>query len=256
MPLGPAASYLVQYNGQQLPGYAQSEGDDSTQSIASHAAAYFDGSPLSEYLGLANKQLSITMKLWEPDYTTAKTAMLKARTILRSKRSGFAPLYVGFTDRHYEALVKNIPYTKEAGSSTRILTYDIEFETKPWMVSDYQLDTGVIGTGSPYTFSTATFGRTLESGGWTPTLLNLTGTNITVSGYDQFGNFTGFISVSGTVSNLEIDSEAYTTSSGGFGNYNAWMKWVDYQTWIGTGTSYLYITGASSIRVRYRDRWY
>jgi len=255
MPLGPAAQYLVKYNGQVLPGYAQSEGDDSQQSIASHSAPYFDGSPLSEYLGLANKQLNVTMKLWEPTYTTAKIAMLKARTILRSKRSGFASLYVGFTDRHYNALVKNVSYQKEAGTSTKIIDYDIEFETTPYMISDYSYDSGEIGTGSPYTFSTTTFGRTIESGGWTPTILNLTGTNITVSGYDTFGNFTGFISVSGAVTGLEVDTDKFTAIVGST-NYNGSMYWKDYQMWVGTGNTSFYVTGASSFRVRYNDRWY
>ena len=254
MPLGPAASYLVKYNGTQLPGYAQSEGDDSQQNISSFSAPYFDGSPLSEYLGLANKALTITMKLWEPDYMTSKIAFLKARTILRSRRTGFSRLYVGFTDRHYDALTKNITYTKEAGSSPRILDYSIEFETKPWMVGDYQNDSGVIG-GSPTSFSTLTFGRTIESGGWTPTLLNITGTNVTVSGYDTYGNFTGFISVSGSVTDLLVDSEAYTATIGGV-NKNIHMKWVDYQMWVGTSTTTFAITGATSFRIRYNDRWY
>ena len=110
----------------------------------------------------------------------------------------------------------------------------------------------VSGTGTVTTDST---GRTFANGGWTPAKLVLSGTNITVSGYTDMGDFTGFVSVSGTVSSLEIDAVTYTAELSGV-NYNSGMKNPDYAIYVGPGKTTFVITGASSCRIEWHDRWY
>jgi len=249
MPLGPAQGYLVKYNNFVLPGYCQDESFDSSMRIADYYGPYADGS-LSEYVGLQNKRISLTMKVWEPDYETCKTEVEKAATYLRSKRTGFAPLYVKFSDKHYEALTDSIKTEKVAGTSVRTLEYLVDFEARPWLISDavYTLTgTGLIDTDQ--------VSRDITHGGWSPTKITVTGTNVTVSGYTSTGDFSGFVSVSGAVTSLIIDSDTFTATIGGV-NKNSLMLWADYRTYVGTGKTYFNITGASSCSIQYNNRWY
>lgn len=248
MGIGPAPQYLVKFNNYTPPGYAQNESFDSTMNITQHYGAYIDGS-LSEQTGLANKVLTLSMKIWDTDYLVAKTQVEQAATMLRSKR-GFAPLYVQFSDKHYDALVKTVKTQKQAGTSVRILDYDIEFECRPWLIDDSTKT--LTGTG---TIDTDQVGRTIDDGGWTPTVLTVTGTNVTVSGYTATGQFTGFISVSGSVTNLVVDTEAFTATIGGV-NANGQMLSTDYQLFVGPERTYFDIQGASSCTIQYNDRWY
>src|SRR5574339_1242920 len=228
MGLGPSQSYLCKYNDHILPGYVQDESFDSTMNIASHYGAYLDGSN-SEQTGLSNKSISVTLKVWEQDYLTCKEQVRLAATMLRSNKQGFAPLYIQRADRHYEAMVKTIRLDKAAGTSVRTLDYGVDFECRPWLISDTTYT--VSGTG------TVTITRDLEAdGGWTPTRMLLSGTNITVSGYTAAGDFAGYVSVSGAVSNLYLDSEAYTATIGGV-NKNNLIKWIDYRTYVGPGNT-------------------
>lgn len=247
MPLGPAQQYLAEYNGQQLPGYVQNESFDSQLNIAQHYGAYIDGSP-SEDTGLANKVLNLTLKVWEQDYLTCKQQVDYAATILRSKRNGWAPLHVQYSDKHYDAMVKNISISKEAGTSVRTLDYSIEFECRPWLIGE-----------SLHTFSGSsplvTTGRTISNGGWSPTIITVTGSNIDIVGVDSLGETTGHITINGSVTNLVIDTEAFTAVDDG-GNKNAQMTTADYRMYVGTGETTYTFTGASSIEVKYYDRWH
>ena len=249
MPIGPSQSYLAQYNGQVLPGYVQFEDFTDGMNIAEHYATYADGSN-SEYTGLQNKMLSLRLKVWECDYATAKEEVRKAATILRSKRSGFAPLYIQNSDRYYQALTRTVRMEKTAGESVKMLEYEVQFECKPWYysVSGYTLT----GTG---TINTDQVGRTISDGGWTPARVTVTGTNVTISGYTETGDFTGFISISGAVTNFMIDSEAFTATLGG-NNANHYMKWPDYRLLVGPGKTFFTSTGASSVTIEYNNRWY
>lgn len=244
----PAQQYLVRYNTYQLPGYCQTESFDSTMSIVQHPAAYVDGSA-SEMTGLANKNLNLTMKVWQGDYLSAKTEVELAATMLRSNRSGFSPLYVQYTNRHYDALVKTITTQKQVGSSVRTLDYDIAFECRPWLIDD-SLKT-ITGTG---TINTDQVTRTIADGGWTSTVLTISGTNVTVSGYTDSGMFTGYISTTGAVSNLIVDSSAFTATIGGI-NANNQMVNTDYRLYVGPERTNFAITGASSATITYNNRW-
>lgn len=247
MPLGPSQSYLVQYNSYQLPGYAQGEMMDSTMGIASHPAPYADGS-LSEQTGLENKVMELTMKVWEPDYQSCKQQVENAASMLHSKRHGFAPLYVQYTDRYYEAMTKTVKIEKVAGTSVRTLEYVVDFECKPWLTS-------VSGHTITGTTTVTTTGRTISDGGWTPTIITVTGTNVTISGYTDTGDFTGFISISGAVTGMVIDSSTYESTIGG-NNANDRHYWADYQMYVGPGVTNFAVTGASSCSITYYDRWY
>jgi len=249
VPLGPSANYLINYNSYVLPGYAQSESFDSAMNIAQHYAPYGDGSE-SEQTGLQNKILSLTMKVWEQDYLTVKDQIELAATMVRSKRDGFAPLYVQRSDKYYEAMTTSIKVEKSVPSSVRIGEYQLQFECKPWLVSTsgYTLT----GTG---TVTTDTVARTIADGGWTPTTITVTGTNVTISGYTAAGDFAGFISISGAVSSLIIDSDAFTATQGGV-NKNNVMKWADYRMYVGPEKTTFVTTGASSMTINYHNRWY
>ena len=249
MPIGPSQSYLAEYNSYVLPGYVQDESFESSMNIANHEATYADGSE-SEYIGLQNKVLSLTLKVWECDYLTVKNEVQKAATYLRSKRKGFAPLRVQYSDRYYEALVQRISLSKTAGTSVKTGDYQVNFECRPWLTSysGYTLT----GTGS---ITTDQVGRTIEDGGWTPTRITVTGTNVTISGYTDDGQFAGFVSISGAVTGMVIDSNAFTATIGGV-NANDRMKWADYRTYVGPGRTTFVTTGASSMTVQYNNRWY
>lgn len=247
MPLGPAQSYLVKYNSYTLPGYAQQESFDSSMNIASHPAAYADGS-LSENTGLENKLISLTLKVWEPDYISCKKEVAKAATMLYSKKDGFAPLYIQYSDRYYQAMTSKIEEGKVAGNSVRTLDYTVNWLCKPWLTS-------ISGHTFSGTTTITTTGRTIEDGGWTPTVITVTGTNVTISGYTATGDFTGFISISGAVTGMIIDTENFESTIGG-NNANDRHYWVDYQMKVGPGVTNFDVTGASSCSITYYDRWY
>jgi hypothetical protein len=249
MPLGPAQEYVVTYNGFQLPGYAQSENDPSEMGIVDHYAFGWDGS-ISQYAGLTNKNYTMEFLVWEPTYRACKDQYYTATTILRSRRDGFAPLYVDYTDRYLEATVKSITYSQQASESKRILRYSVEFDCRPWMLSTTEHT--INGAGN---INTDSVSRTISNGGWSPAYTVVSGTNITISGYTDTESFTGYVSISGAVSSFIIDTEASTTSFNGETG-DGYMKWKDYGVWVGPGKTYWAVTGASSISVTYRDRWY
>lgn len=249
MPLGPSQSYLAKYNSRVLPGYVQNESFDSTMNLAAHYGAYIDGSN-SEQTGLGNKQLNVTLKVWEQDYISCKQQVELAATMLRSERRLFAPLYLQYTDRYYQAVVKTVRADKTVGGSVRTLDYSVEFECKPWLtsVSGYTL------TGTTL-LDTDDVGRTISNGGWTPATVTVTGTNVTVSGYTSTGDFAGYFSVAGAVTNLVVNTEDYTAEIGGV-NSNAIMNTIDYQVFVGPERTFFEVTGASAVTIQYHDRWY
>lgn len=249
MPLGPSQQYLAQYNTYQLPGYVQGESFDSSENIAQHPAAYADGSE-SEYTGLQNKLLSLRLKVWEQDYLTCKEQVQLAATMLRSKKNGFAPLFVQYTDRYYDAMTQSIKLQKDVPSSVRTLEYDVQFECKPWLTRT----TSHTLSGTTL-LDTDDVSRTIADGGWTPTIITMTGTNITLSGYTATGDFAGFISVSGSVTNLVVNTEEYTATIG-VNNANDQMLWADYRVHVGPGQTLFSVTGASDVEIVYSDRWY
>lgn len=250
MPLGPDAQYLCQYNDYVLPGYVQNETFDSIMSIASRSVPYADGA-FSEYLGLENKQLTVRLKVWEQNFLTCKDQVELAATYLRSKKDGYGTLYVGYDDRHYDAMTKSIKLENTAGRAVRIMEYDVVFEARPWLISNTTLTISG-GTG---TLTTDSVSRDINDGGWTPANLLLTGTNITVSGYTDTEPFTGYLSVTGAVTNLYIDSENYTATIAGVNN-NDKMLWVDYQIMVGPEKTYFVVTGATNCIITYNNRWY
>jgi hypothetical protein len=247
---GPAPQYLAKFDGHVLPGYVQSESFDSELNIADHYAAYIDGS-ISEDTGLANKAVSIRFKVWEDDYLSCKEQIQLAATMLRSVRNKFAPLYVGYTDRHYMAMTKSINMAKSAGESVKLAEYDVAFECKPWIIGD-TLRT-LTGTG---TISTDQVNRDIYNGSTTPTVVTITGSNVTISGYTETGDFTGYFAVSGDVIDLVVNSENFTAYTASGTNMNESMLTVDYQLHVGVGKTNFLITGASDCTIEYYDRWY
>lgn len=251
MPIGPAQSYLAKYNNHVLPGYVQHESFPSEIGIADHYAPFADGSE-SETTGLQNKLISLTLKVWEQDYLTCKTQVRQAATMLRSKKNGFANLYIQHSDRHYEAMTQNIRIEKTAGESVKTLEYQVDFHCKPWLINDNQSSIGG-AISSPTTLTTT--GRTLDDGGWTPTRITVTGTNVTISGYTQNNDFAGYVSISGAVTGMIIDSDEFTATIGGV-NKNNLMRWIDYRTYVGPEVTNFYVTGATNCTIAWYNRWY
>ena len=243
----PAQSYLVKYNGFVLPGYLQEETMSSVLNIGNHQSLFADAS-LSESLGLNNKDLSLRLKLWECSYSEAKEQAQLAATYLRTDRDSFSPLFIQRPDRYYEALTKNVSTQKEVGSSLNLREYTVDFEAKPWVTSS-TINT-LNGTGT-----VSTTGRQFTDGGWTPTTVTVTGTNVTISGYTDLGSYTGFMSINGSVTNMVVNSNTMSSTIGGV-NANDKMLWADYSLYVGPGVTNFQINGASSCSIAYQNRWY
>lgn len=249
MSLGPPQQYIVTYNGQQLPGYAQSEDDPTEATLVDNYAYGWDGS-LTEYAGLTNKALQMKFRIWDVDYRTVKNQYHLATTILRSRRKGTANLFVDYTDRYFSASVKTVSYSQDVSMNRKILDYSVEFDCLPWMTST----SGYILTGTG-NIDTDQKGRTFSDGGWTPTTIIVSGTNVTISGYTPT-EFTGFISISGAVTNFTIDSTNFTSTTASGATGDGLMYWSDYQMWVGPGKTSFATTGVSAITVKYNNRWY
>lgn len=241
------AGYLVKYNNYILPGYLQSEALISEEGIYTTEVDKYDFSTFSEYTGLRNKIVEIELLVVDSTYGAAKEQIQKASTMLRSSREDFVRLTLKRPDRYYLALTKSISTGQTAGRGEDKARYKVTFESKPWVygITRYEL-TGPIDTDN--------VARTLSNGTWSPAVVRVTGTNITVSGYTDTGDFTGFISVAGTVSDLVIDSESYTATMDGV-NRNNLMNNLDYQIYIGPGRTRFATTGITNISVEYEDRW-
>ena len=249
MPLGPSQQYLCKYNNYVLPGYVQNESFDSMMNIASHYGAYIDGSP-SEETGLQNKALSVTLKVWETDYLSCKDQINLASTYLRSKRGSFASLYLQHTDKHYDAFVKSIQMSKDAGTSPKIAEYQVEFECRPWLIGET-----LHSLSGTTTVTTDDVSRTIANGGWTPTIVTVTGTNVVISGITEDGQSTGGFTIDGAVTDLVVDTEAFTAKMGST-NKNDAMITKDYRLYVGPGKTTFTIANASSCVIEYYDRWY
>lgn len=248
----PTPKYLAKYNGYVLPGYVQEESINSPVGISDHPSIYSDAS-LSEYTGLANRTLSVRLKVWDDTFDIVRNRIQTAATYLRENKQDFVPLYLQYTDRHYQAMTQKIQTPKEVGSSLRLRDYTVDFEIKPYLYGEV-INT-MTGTSQ---ITTDAVTRTFSNGTWTPAGLILSGTNITVSGYTDT-EFTGFLSIDGAVSSLYIDSENYTATivgSGGSSN-NALNRviWADFAIYVGPGKTTFDITGATSCTISYSDRW-
>lgn len=254
--MGPAQEYLCQYNGYVLPGYVQSEGFDSVMNLADHYAPYIDGSLYTEEMGLSNKTLAVTLKVWETDYLTCKQQVEYASTILRSMRSNWAPLYLQYADKYYDAMVKSIRVTKQAGISYRTLDYEVEFECKPWLIGTTQYSLSGSGSGDINTDSATPSARTLDNGGWTPTIVTYTGGAATgLYGTGMNGQSTGAFVVENSVNTLIVNTEAFTATISG-NNANADMFTKDYRLYVGPGLTTFTLNSVGSVNITWYDRWY
>lgn len=202
-------------------------------------ATYEDGT-LAQYLGLENKHVTLQMKTVGATYLANKLQVSKAATLVRTSRT-FTKLYIQYTDRYFEALTSKISMENTAKTS-RTLDYTVEFETKPWLISDYI--TTITGAGTM-----STVGRTTLDGGWAPAYVIISGTDVTVSGYTQTGQFAGHITISGSVTNFAINSETYTSTDNTVVN-------PDFALYVGPGVTTYDISNASSVTISWRNRWY
>lgn len=238
--------YLIKYNNYQLPGYAQQEVIDSSINLAT-AGTPFGDTGFSAYTGLENKLLSLTILVLGNTYLECKNQIELAATELRSQPKTFAPLYVQNYSKHYDAWVRTIKFDADTGTN-RSATYAIDFVCKPWLYSDIQ--TTISGLSL-----VETTGRDIYNGGWTPVNLRLSGSNITVSGYTATGDFTGFLSVSGGVTGLSVNTEAYTVEMAGLNRADL-VRNDDFKMFVGPGVTYFQVTGATTCEISYHDRWY
>lgn len=251
MGLGPAAQYLVKYNGHVLPGYAQSEQFDNGVTLVDHNSPRTH-TPLTEYGGEIPKGIQIKMKVWEKDYFSCKEQIQLAATYLRSTRGDYSPLYIQYTDRHYNAKTETITTQKEAGVSVRTADYDVTFKALPWIEADY---TTTLSGGSG-TLTTDAVGRTTASGTYSPVTLLLVGTNVTVSGFTDTGEFCGYLKIDGATVGTIVDSENYNAFDINGVNMNGQMlTHVDYAMYVGPGKTNFVITGATQALLSWNDRW-
>lgn len=239
-------TYLVQFNGYAVPGYLQEEVFDSIENIQTYNTVYADNST-TDSLGLANKQITLKEKLIGENYLDVKNQAQRAAAILNSTRR-FARLYIQTVDKYYLAMTKNVSFDQNASATGKILEYSVEFEAKPW-----QFDTitqTLTGSGT-----LTTPGRTIYDGGWTPTTVRVTGTDVTISGFTENGDFAGYISVSGDVTDLIVDTEASSATIAGFNRSDVILN-LDYWLYVGEGITTFEVTGASDCEITWVNRWY
>lgn len=242
----PPPEYIVVFNGFQLFGYAQSESVKTEMQDDDLMGFDWDGSE-TQQSNLTNPILSMDFLIYTVGWRKAKDQLHHTERILLSSRDERKPLYVDYTDRHYLASFKTIKYQKDITGSRNTLPYTVEFEIDPQMVADNPRI--ITGAGT-----IVTTGRTFANGGWTPTILTVTGTDVTVSGYTDT-EFTGFVSASGVVAGLVIDTASMTAEMAG-NNAVGLLKSVNFELFVGPGETTFEVTGASSISIKYFDRWY
>jgi hypothetical protein len=245
----PAQQYIARYNGYRLPGYVQDQSWSADNTVDSKYGNY-DGSAIGEYTGQANVILTVKMKVIGDTYRINKDQVQMAGTILRTNNKQFVPLYVQRNDRYWEALAKTISYQTEAAASNKSLEYIVTFECRPWLTST--TTTILKGTGL---LDTDQVGRTILNGGWTPAVITVVGTNITVSGYTANGDFTGYIEIPSTVSGMTINTLDYTARMDGK-NRNDLINNLDYELFVGPSKTYFEVDGATDCTIQYNDRWY
>jgi hypothetical protein len=239
------AGKLVKYGKYFLPGYLNTAAVGSPLEITIDGITYKENS--LEVNGLQNKTLTLRLQVVDETYLAAKEQVQLASTMLRHARS-YQTLTVMDTSKYYLAQTKSINLAQEAGTSERSAFYDVAFECRPWLYSQqvYSL------TGTT-TLDTNTVGRTLADGINTPATLRLSGTDVTVSGYTESGEFMGYISVQGTVNNLVVDSEIYAATINDISVED--LLNTEYQVFVGVGRTLFDVTGATDCEITYRNRW-
>lgn len=240
------AGSLVKYNGIVLPGYLQEENIENNMRMNITGTIY--GETYSEYIGLENKILSLRMKVVADTYAGAKEKVFLASTILRSNRADWTKLAVINPSVYYLAKTQSISTQQTAGKNERFIDYEVKFECLPWKYGEIYSLTGTT------LIDTNDVSRNLGNGTWTPAIIIATGNNITISGYTDSGEFTGFIGLSGAVNNITIDSETYAVTMGGE-NRSDLLTTMDNKLLVAPGRTKFAITGATSCEIIYQDRW-
>lgn len=238
-------TFIIKYNNYNLPGYAQKEADDSTESIFTSYTPYIQKSS-SELTGLVNKGLSLNMLVWESSYALCKAQVKRAVNFLRTAKT-FKKLYVGNLNDYYLAIPTEISIEKSVPASPRTLAYEVTFNCKPWVYSNdlYQF------TG---TEEVVTTGRTLLDGTWTPVRLMVTGEDIIIRGITETGLETGLIEISGFAESLLIDSEEHTAFMSGVSRLDMITN-KDFYLYVGPGVTTFTITGATNCIIQFQNRW-
>lgn len=278
-------TYIVKYNGYQLPGFLQNESLGSDMTTVEHSAQYADGQTV-EYTGLQNKSMSLTFRVWETDYATCKEQVQQAASIIRTARDTWAVLTINSTTRQYLAMATSIKMDKSVGSSPKILDYQVDFKCQPWLMSN---STYIIASGfrtdndaltayneiSPaYSYrmasgdwggyegivqddadSTSIHVRDITHGGWSPLDISLSGVRhgATIRAY-QIDPVTGpteynTVTISGAHTWITLGSSDF---SGDF----AYVDQVDFRTYAAPGPFYIVVSGVSHADIRYQNRWY
>jgi len=252
----PAAQFLVQYNSYTLPGYAQGESFEDAVQITDYAAPYtYD--PISENMGTNPKNLTVSMLVMDDSYYLCREQIQTAATYLKSRRRGYADLYVGYTDRYYQAIPVSLKYAKDVKENYRTSKYDVVFKAKPYLLS--AITHTISSSIGNELITTDVVSRTTADGTYSPCIITITGADlITISGYTETGDFCGFLSFSGyndSESTFTIDSSNYTTVDESGKNQNTRQLYVDYALFVGTGKTYFEISGEGQIDITWNDRW-
>lgn len=242
--------YVVIYDNFQLAGYPQSESIMTTVNLADLEAFEWDGAT-TQNIGLSNFTLSITFAIYDvAGWHSAKTQYLLTRSRLLSSQGDYRALNIDGHEGSYRAQIKSVNYSKDVTTNRRLLEYTVEFECQPWAISEIPRSLASFSSGI---LTTDDVNRTINDGTWTPTIINLTGTNVTVSGYTDTES-TGYISVSGYVSGMIIDSEQATVTVFD-GNGEPYLYSVDPQMYVGVGKTSFETTGVDNITISYKNRW-
>lgn len=229
---------LVVFNKYILPGYFIEEDITSSTRVNIVGIPYKD-EPFMEMEGLENKSIHIKMLVVESTYKLNKEQLFLATTMLRSNRDGWSTLTTFTNNYYYLVKTRSVDFNQPATAHRS--EYEVTFEAKPWRYGSEHTLTGTTQ------ITTNQVGRTLNDGTWTPAAITVTGTNVTISGYTAT-NQTGYVTISGTVNNLIIDTDNY------YSNRNDLLN-PDYSLYIGPGPTTFDIIGATACVIKYRNRW-
>ncbi len=153
----PVASpvYIVTYDGDQLPGYVQS--DDRPIALRTARDNYFGRDTFtSAYSGAAPRDISLTF--WLTSTAGSNVSGLvelenvmdqyRAALVILTREPGLKQLIINDTDRYYEAQVDDVSMPLSAGKS-RSMTYSVGFLAQPWAYAVTPASTTFTGNGSP-----------------------------------------------------------------------------------------------------------
>jgi hypothetical protein len=150
----PAPIYKVSYNGQELPGYVQSDDRPLSFNAAVHKPIGRDGANRSK-TSSGRRDISLTFLL-KSSLGLGATGLQHLDNVMDQYRSALAiitragddsPLVIHDTDRYYEASIDSVSMPMNAQQS-RSIQYSATFSAQPWAIATTPQTASFSGNGT------------------------------------------------------------------------------------------------------------